>query len=165
MAYSDAWLKKLAGWGASASALFMSLVALLVAGNVVCRAFHIALPGTFDLVETLIIVAVAFALVYGQSEDRHLRAEIAIERMTGRLRSGVESFLALLSVFYWAVLLVSGAVLMKEKWQGDEATDILRVPVVPFRAVWVFALALMVVLLIHRLVGHLQALKRGPEEE
>ena len=96
----------------------------------------------------MIVVAIAFALVFGQIQDRHLRADIAIGRLKGRVRSGIESFLGILSFGYWAVLLYAGAVMMKDRWEGGETTDLLNVPVVPFRGVWVFALILMVILLI-----------------
>ena len=41
----------------------------------------------------------------------------------------------------------------------------LNVPVVPFRGVWVFALILMVLLLIFKLIHHVSALIKGGEEE
>ena len=98
-------INKVSNWGAAVAAVFLSAIALLITTSVICRAFHIALPGTFDLVETLVVVAIAFALVYGQLEDRHLRADIAIERLKGRVRSAVESFLGVLNLVYWLTLL------------------------------------------------------------
>ena len=80
-------INKISNRGVAVAAVFLSAIALLITTSVICRAIHISLPGTFDLVETLVVVAIAFALVYGQLEDRHLRADIAIERLKGRVRS------------------------------------------------------------------------------
>jgi TRAP-type C4-dicarboxylate transport system permease small subunit len=156
---------KIGNWGTVVGSVFMSAIALLITTSVICRAIHIALPGTFDLVETLVVVTISFALVYGQLEDRHLRADIAIERLKGRIRSAVESFLGVLNLTYWVILLCAAVVMMRNKWSGDETTDILNVPVVPFRGVWVFALILMVFLLIFKLIHHMKALIKGGKEK
>ena len=111
-------INKISNWGTVVAAVFLSVIALLITTSVVGRAFHIALAGTFDLVETLVVVAIAFALVYGQLEDRHLRADIAIERLKGRVRSAVESFLGVLNLVYWATLLCAAVVMMWRKWEG-----------------------------------------------
>src|SRR5512136_2808051 len=91
---------RIGNWGTAMGAVFMSSIALIITATVLGRAFRIALPGTFDLVETLVVVAIAFALVYGQLQDRHLRAEIAIERLRGRVKVGIESFLGVLNLFF-----------------------------------------------------------------
>jgi TRAP-type C4-dicarboxylate transport system permease small subunit len=152
-------------WGAAVAGVFILIIMLLISVSVVCRAFHIALPGTFDLVETLIVVGIAFALVYGQLEDRHLRADIAIDKLKGRTRSAVESFLAVLNFIYWFILLCAAVFMVKNKWGGDETTDILRVPVMPFRGVWIIALILMSCLLVFRLAHHVSRLIKGGKEE
>jgi TRAP-type C4-dicarboxylate transport system permease small subunit len=158
-------INRMGNWGAAVAAFFMSGIALLITTSVICRAVHISLPGTFDLVETLVVVAIAFALVYGQLEDRHRRADIAIERLKGRVRSAIESFIGALNLLYWIILLCAGAVMMWHKWQGEETTDVLNVPGVPFRGGWVFALILMVLLLFFKLIHHVSALIRGGEEK
>ena len=112
MGFFEKVVNKIGNWGTVMGALFMAAIALIITATVVCRALRIALPGTFDLVETLVVVSIAFALVYGQLQDRHLRAEIAIERLHGRVKSGIESFLGILNLFYWIVLLWAGTAML-----------------------------------------------------
>jgi len=161
MGWFEKLVNKTGNWGTLMGAVFMSAIALIITATVVGRAVRVALPGTFDLVETLVVVGIAFALVYGQLHDRHLRAEIAIERLRGRVKSGVESFLGVLNLFYWAVLLWAGAAMFSDKWGKGESTEILKVPVVPFRGVWVFALLLMCLLLLFKLIHHIRDFLRG----
>jgi TRAP-type C4-dicarboxylate transport system permease small subunit len=150
------WFEKLivrvGNWGTLMGAVFMSAIALIITATVVGRALRIALPGTFDLVETLVVVGIAFALVYGQLHDRHLRAEITIERLRGRVKSGVESLLGILNLFYWVVLLWAGATMFQDKWGKGESTEILKVPV-------------MCLLLLFRLFHHIRRLVKGEEEK
>jgi TRAP-type C4-dicarboxylate transport system permease small subunit len=161
MGWFERLIMKIGNWGTVLGAVFMSAIALLITATVIGRAVRVALPGTFDLVETLVVVGIAFALVYGQLQDRHLRAEIAIERLRGRVKSGIESFVGVLNLFYWAVLLYAGAAMFSDKWGKGEATELLKVPVAPFRAVWVFALIVMCLLLIFRLFHHLRRWVKG----
>jgi len=158
-------ITKIGNWGTVLGAIFMSAIALIITATVIGRAVRVALPGTFDLVETLVVVGIAFALVFGQLQDRHLRAEIAIERLRGRVKSGIESFLSIFNLFYWAVLLYAGAAMLSDKWGKGESTEILKVPVVPFRGVWVFALILMCLLLLFKLFHHLRRLIKGEVEK
>ncbi len=165
MGWFEKVITRIGTWGAAMGAVFMSAIALIITATVLGRAFRIALPGTFDLVETLVVVAIAFALVYGQLQDRHLRAEIAIERLRGRVKAGIESFLGVLNLFFWAVLLWAALEVMVDKWSAGEETEILKVPILPFRGVWVFALILMCLLLLLRLFRHLKGLVKGRVEK
>ena len=161
MGWFEKVIIRIGNWGTAMGAVFMSAIALIITATVLGRAFRIALPGTFDLVETLVVVAIAFALVYGQLQDRHLRAEIAIERLRGRVKEGIESFLGVLNLLFWAVLLWAAVEVMLDKWSAGEETEILKVPILPFRGVWVFALILMCLLLLVKLFRHLKGLVKG----
>ncbi|HEX2964945.1 MAG TPA: TRAP transporter small permease subunit [Syntrophorhabdaceae bacterium] len=158
-------IHKIGNWGTVLGAAFMLAIALIVTFTVMGRAVHIAFPGTFDLVETMMVVSIAFALVFGQLQDRHLRTELALERIKGRLKSGLETFLSVLNLFYWVVLLYTGIQLGIERYIGGETTELLEVPVTPFRMVWIFALILMVILLAMRLFHHIKMLIKGGEEK
>ena len=85
--------------------------------------------------------------------------------MRGRVKSGVESILGILNLFYWAVLLWAGILMLVDRWETGESTEILKVSVVPFRGVWVFALILMCLLLLFRLIHHLRGLIKGGEKK
>jgi hypothetical protein len=53
---------------------------------------------------------------------------------------------------------------MIEKWIAGEETEILKVPVVPFRGFWVFALILMCLLLLLKLSHHIKRFVKGVRE-
>jgi TRAP-type C4-dicarboxylate transport system permease small subunit len=164
MGFFEKYIIRLGQWGTVLGAVFLLMVALIVVATVIGRALHIAFPGTFDLIETLIVVAIAFAIVYGQIEDRHLRAEIAMQHIKGRLKSLIESFTEILDLVYFAVLLWAALAVMLEKIEGGERTSILEVPIVPFRGVWVLALILMVFLLGLKWIRNIKGLIKGGEE-
>jgi TRAP-type C4-dicarboxylate transport system permease small subunit len=164
MSFIEKIVMRIGNWGMVLGAAFMFIVALIVVATVIGRTFHVALPGTFDLIETFIVVAISFAIVYGQIEDRHLRAEIGMQHIKGRLKFGIDSFTEILDLVYFIVLLWAAWVVMIEKFEGGESTSLLEVPVVPFRGAWVVSLALMVIMIAFKLIHNLEALVRGGEK-
>jgi len=154
-------IRKIGIVGTVCGVVVLSAIALIISITVVGRAMHVAFAGTFDLVETLVVVTVSFALVYGQLEDHHIRADLAIDRLRGRVKAAIECFLGVLAFVYWAALLWAGWIIMLEKWGAGEATDILGVPVVPFRGIWVFALGVMLVLLLLKEIRNIKWLIKG----
>jgi TRAP-type C4-dicarboxylate transport system permease small subunit len=160
----EKFIRTVGNWGTVMGAIVLLAIALLISAIVIFRAIHISMAGTFDLVGTMVIVAIAFAMVFGQLNDSHLRADLAIERITGRLRHAMESFSGAISLFYWGIILVASALQMWKKWGVGEQTDLLNVPIAPFRGVWVFTLVLMVILLILKLVHQVKLLITGGEE-
>jgi TRAP-type C4-dicarboxylate transport system permease small subunit len=159
----EKYVGRIGNWGAALAGVLLVAITLLVAAMVVGRAIHISMPGTFDLVGVTAIVVVSFTIVFGQLSDSHLRADIAVERITGKLRYAIEIFSACSSIFYWAVILVASALQMWTKWRAGETTDILDVPIAPFRVVCVFSLVLMVILLIFKLIHQVKSLVKGEE--
>jgi TRAP-type C4-dicarboxylate transport system permease small subunit len=158
-------IRKIGIAGTICGVVVLSAIALIISITVVGRAMHVAFAGTFDLVETLVVVTVSFALVYGQLEDHHIRADLAIERLRGRVKAVIECFLGILAFVYWAALLWAGWIMMLEKCGAGEATDILNVPVVPFRGIWVFALVIMLVLLLLKEIRNIKWLIKGGDEK
>ncbi len=158
-------IRKIGIVGTVCGVVVLSAIALIISITVVGRAMHVAFAGTFDLVETLVVVTVSFALVYGQLEDHHIRADLAIERLRGRVKAAIECFLGILAFIYWAALLWAGWIIMLEKWGAGEATDILGVPVVPFRGIWVFALGVMLVLILLKEIRNIKWLIKGGDKK
>jgi TRAP-type C4-dicarboxylate transport system permease small subunit len=165
MSFIEKIVFRFGNWGAVLGAVFMFIVALIVVVTVIGRAIHVAIPGTFDLIETFMIVAISFAIVYGQVEDRHLRAEIAMQHVKGRIKFGVDSFTEVLDLVYFIVLLWAAWLVMIEKFEGGETTSIIEVPVVPFRASWVISLALMVLMVGFKFIHNITDLIKGGEKK
>ncbi|HVN97998.1 MAG TPA: TRAP transporter small permease [Syntrophorhabdaceae bacterium] len=137
--------------------LLASVGVVLVTG-VVMRVLGKALSGAFDLVQILIVGAVAFAFVDCELRNRHARAEVVVERLKPKLRAWFESLTTLCALFYWVVVFLAGAQLALMKYAEHEETDMLKVPIAPFRGAWLFGLALLCVVVFIKLINHV---KRG----
>jgi TRAP-type C4-dicarboxylate transport system permease small subunit len=89
-------------------------------------------------------------------KNRHAKAEVVIDHMRPRARAWFQSLTTLCSLFYWLVLLYAGWIFAVRKFADHEETDMLKVPVAPFRGAWLIGIALMCVILIIKLVQHVK---------
>ncbi|HVN96090.1 MAG TPA: TRAP transporter small permease subunit [Syntrophorhabdaceae bacterium] len=165
MGLIERFVNRVGNWGCVLGIVFISIVTLVIGGDVLARHLGTALPGTYDMVETLVVVGVAFTLVYAQMEERHTRAEILVERLHGRTKATFAAVTTLLSLFYWAVLAYTGFETFVEKFTEGENTQILKISVVPFRGVWVFAALLMFAMLLIKLFHHVKGMIKGGEQK
>ena len=163
MEFIEKFVNRIGNWGCVLGMVFISIVTLIIGGDVLARHLGTALPGTYDMVETLVVVGVAFTLVYAQMMDKHTKAEIVVQRLHGRTKAIFETFTTLLSLFFWAVLAYTGFETFVEKFVEGENTQILKMPIVPFRGVWVFAALLIFVLLLIKLFHNIKGIIKGGE--
>lgn len=103
--------------------LCLVLMALLILAQIVGRWFGVIIPSTEDFSGFLLAAASFLALAYTLKNGGHIRVNLLIAHLSGRLRTGFE-FLALGS----ALLLVgyaawSVSLLVIESWEFGELTQ------------------------------------------
>lgn len=103
-----------------------------------------ALPGAYELTESLMVASVFLALALAQASGRHIRVQILMPYLPPALRSALgrvahlatAGLLALLAVVGWQAAVESYAV-------GEFSSGWLRFPVWPARAVLALGAGLM----------------------
>jgi TRAP-type C4-dicarboxylate transport system permease small subunit len=128
-----------------AAGVLVGVIALVVV-SIITRRFGWALPGSYELVELLIPVAVGFALGYTALMKGHVAVDIVISRFSQRVQTIATVFTSFLGMGILAAIVWAGAKLAQERWLV-ERTDELHVPFLPFRIVWLFGLSLFCLLL------------------
>jgi len=121
--------------------IFLVAGMLLLMSNILGRFVHIVIPGSYELFELIMAIPVAFALVYAALKKTHVVVHLIVSRFPLRLGAATEIMTSLLSFAIWALIAWGGASLAYENGL-KEMTDILEVPVLPFRIVWLFCLFL-----------------------
>lgn len=121
----------------------ISLIAgmLLLMSNILGRFLHLVIPGSFELFELIMAIPVSFALVYAALQKTHVVVDLIISRFPPRLGAASEILTSLLSFVIWALIAWGGTHLAYENGLR-EMTDLLKVPYLPFRIVWLFCLFL-----------------------
>ena len=142
------------------SGVFLLGMMMLTVTNVVLRPMGAVFAGTYELIEALIIIVVAGAFGYTELEKGHVTVHILVSRFPKRLQGAFEAFIYIIGVGLWIVIVWASVSIMMERWL-NENTEVLEVPILPFRFVWIFGLAFFCsVLLLNFLKGLIQAVKR-----
>jgi TRAP-type C4-dicarboxylate transport system permease small subunit len=121
--------------------IFLIVGMLLLMSNIFGRFLHLIIPGSYELFELIMAIPVAFALVYAALQKTHVVVHLIVSRFPPRLGAVTEMLTSLLSFAIWALIAWGGAHLAYENGL-KEMTDILEMPVLPFRIVWLFCLFL-----------------------
>ena len=132
---------RIGGVGAAIGSVFLAGMMVLIVASVVVRPFGEVIAGSYELIEVLIVVPVAFALGYTALKQGHVEVSLVVSRFSQRKQAIIASFTWFLSLGIWGLIVWAGTGIMLEKWLG-ERTELLLVPYLPFRFVWVFGLLL-----------------------
>lgn len=124
------------------------LVAAMVLdfANVVGR--HVGLPliGGIELVQVGVVLAASASLVGATLARAHAAVHVLTERMSLAWRLRLARVAGLFGVAFFAALFAGGAWMLADTWRGDERTELLGLPLAPFRILWCAACALTAIL-------------------
>jgi TRAP-type C4-dicarboxylate transport system permease small subunit len=149
MKYLELVVKHVSVIGRNIGAVFLLAVVTIMCANVAYRAIGGIIPGTFDLVELLIVPAIGFALVTVEYQRRHTVVDMIVTLLPARARSWLDLIVSIISIFYWAALCWASYKMLLRKMATGEATQLLQLSVIPYRMVWVFTLAWICIVIIH----------------
>lgn len=141
MEYLANLVRRMGGWGVAVGAAFLVGMMVLIVANIIYRLFGHVIVGSYELTELMIVVAVAFALVYAALKKSHVVVKIVVERFPPRAQAIVEALMSLISLATWATIAWTGVLLLSERWLREE-TDMLSIPFLPFRFIFLFGLIL-----------------------
>ena len=134
-------LERITKGGLVLGGAFLIAGMLLLMSNIFGRFLHLVIPGSYEMFELIMAIPVAFALVHAALQKTHVVVHLIVSRFPPRLGAATEIMTSLLSFAIWALIAWGGTSLAYENGLG-EITDILELPVLPFRIVWLFCLFL-----------------------
>jgi len=135
-------IQRITAGGTWAAGAFLVAGMLLVVTSVACRAFfNIGVVGTYELLQLMMGVVIAFALVYAALRKGHVVVTIISSRFSLKPGVVIGIAMAFLSLAMWG--LTSGATVQYLCEMGmTEMSETLEVPYLPFRAVFILGLLL-----------------------
>lgn len=127
--------------GTVAAGVFLLGAMLLIVTGVIVRFFNIAIVGSFELMQLMMAVTIAFALVYAALQKGHVVVKIIVSRFPTRLGAIVGIAVSFLSLAIWGLMSWAAAQMVYEKGLR-EVSETLEVPYLPFRIVFILGLLL-----------------------
>ncbi|MFC1532225.1 TRAP transporter small permease subunit [Thermodesulfobacteriota bacterium] len=120
-------------------ATFLTGTMLMVMTNIISRRFGFVVLGVYELVELLMVVVVAGAVGYTELNKGHVTVSLIKDFLSKRTNQIIERFIHFIHLITWGAVLCSAVLIMVERW-SIEVSDVLELPVFPFRAVWTYGL-------------------------
>lgn len=122
------------------------------------RLLNMPVPGAIDYIEVGMIAFAFMGVAYCQRLNGHVRMDLLLGSLKGRLLWGVEAFAVAAAASYAAIIVYAGA---QDAWRsydlGDDTIDI-HLQVWPSKLVVPLAMALLVCRLLVQLWGYLRLL-------
>lgn len=132
--------------------VFFCFTMLLMVVNVIGRSFFDApVPGAYELTGWGASFFAAVAIPIATLSGTHIRVDILISRLKGKIRLVLEFVATIFDVFFAAALSYGGFVYAFKMLSSGEATNSLAVPIGPARLLWAISAAVMVIANIYRL--------------
>ena len=136
-----AWVHRITKGGVFLGGFFLIVAMLLLMSNILGRFVHFVIPGSYELFELIMVVPVGFGLVYAALHKGHVVVHLIVSRFPPRLGAATEILVSLLSLAIWVLIAWAGALLAYENGLV-EISNVLGMPYLPFRIVWIIALSL-----------------------
>ena len=149
-------LRRICEVGAALGGGFLLVIMCLIVIAVIVRFFNHVVPGVYELSELLIVVTVGFAVAYTAYRESHIVVNFVVQRVRPRIRIVLKSIGYIMCAGLWGTIALVSCNVIGERWL-TERTDSINAPFLPFRLIWVFALALLtIVFLISSLRGFIK---------
>ena len=137
--------------------IFLAGIMAIIVASIIVRVFGKVVPGSFETIELMIVVSIAFALPYCGIHKGHVSVDLILNKFSERTRNIINVFNHLVSMLFWGALgVVACSIAFEKGW--FEITDYFRLSYMPFRIV--FGLG-MIFLALNFFVEMYNSLKRG----
>jgi len=140
--------------------VFLVAVMLLITINVIYRIFAGVIPGQYELVEIMIVVVAGFAICNTEIHRRQTSVDMVTMHLPRKSKLWLENVCNLIGLVFWALVARETIRLTMDKAAKGEHTDLLQVPIIPTRVIWVIALILVCVVIIYNIIKNFKELGR-----
>ena len=153
-------IKGIVNYGTNFGAVFLVAVMLLITINVIYRIFSGVIPGQYELVEIMIVVVAGFAICDTEIHHRQTSVDMVTMRLPRKSKLWLENGCNLIGLVFWALVARETIRLTMDKAAKGEHTDLLQIPIIPTRVIWVVALILVCVIILHNIFKNFKELGR-----
>lgn len=151
------------GYGTNTGAVFLIAIMFFICANVVSRIFGAVIPGTYELVEIMVVIVAGFALSDTEIHHRQTNVDMVTIHLPKKIKLWIENACNLISLVYWAIIAWASIGITLDKAFKGEETDLLKISVIPFRVIWVIGLILICFVIIYNSYKNCKESGRGQE--
>jgi TRAP-type C4-dicarboxylate transport system permease small subunit len=154
--------RRLSGWFEWVGAAGLLAMMLVTNVDVIgAKLFLFPLRGTIDMVQLFQLVAISFACAVTLIIGRHVRVEFLVTRLPRRAQAVIDSFVSLLGLALFILIIWQLCVLGYGFQSGGETTPTAHIPTYPFAYGAAFASIPVCLVFLQQLIGSLAKAVKG----
>lgn len=147
------------------AALAIFLLMFFMVAEVVGRGiFNSPIPGAIDWIEVSMALFTFLGVAYCQRVGGHIRMELVLSRLHGRLVWIVEFIATALAAFYIFVIMHKSFLHFLRAWEIGDSTIDIQLPVWPSKLIVPLSLGLLFIRLIIQLFGYIRLIANPTAE-
>ena len=131
------------------------IMMVLTVVNILVRPVFRSILGVPELVSYGFVIVVCFGLAYTAIIRGHVSVELIVSRFPPRVQAVIESITCLISIGVFVIIAWQSAVYGWAQWLIGEYAPILEFPLMPFRFILVFGVAVLCLALLLNLLKSL----------
>lgn len=149
------FISRLGSRGLVLGGIFLIGMMCLTVANVIARFFGNVIAGTYELTEIMHVVVIACALGYAVLEGSQVVVELLASRLSPQMQKILEGINSFFGLAFWGIIAWASIELLLKRGLNEE-TQLLGVPFLPFRFVWVIGLLFLSMVFLTRLIESLK---------
>ncbi|WP_417318705.1 TRAP transporter small permease [Emcibacter sp.] len=117
--------------------------AFVEAISVVCRHLGLGFHGAIEIVQVLVLISGASALVIATRAGKHAVVKLILQHLDADRRAFLVAIWMVISALLFIILAVGNVWLIMDMWNAYEESEVLNIPYLPFRIFSVICLLLV----------------------
>jgi TRAP-type C4-dicarboxylate transport system permease small subunit len=118
---------------------------ILITLNVIARMVKLPIRDSYATSELIMMAGGAYALFYAALQEANIEITVLSSRLPKQTKTILQIFSSFLSMVFWTLICWQSIGLALQRG-FSECTDILKVPVLPSRIIWIIGLVFLVLL-------------------
>jgi TRAP-type C4-dicarboxylate transport system permease small subunit len=129
----------------------LMLMMLLIVTNIITRSFGRVITPAYELIEIMAGIAISFCIVYVTLEKGNIVVDFVVTKLPQRLQSVLHIVTSILGMGTWILIAVASFIFANRLGWGEK-TDLLGIPIMPARYIWIIALVILCLIIFIQLV-------------
>ena len=136
----------------------MIITVLTILDVLLSKLLNSPIPGTFEIVERLMIVTVFSAFAYGQTQKTHINMTLVLDKFPKKVQMFLFSLVGLISVCASGLLAYAAFVQTDNSIKLNYQTAVLKIPFWPFYLVEGIAMVIFTLTLLYDMILSISAI-------
>jgi len=137
-------------------AILVSMMFLITADVLMRGIFHKPIPGSFELIEYMMVFSVFFAIAYTNIEKDHVAIDVLVSHFSIRVQVVIECIISLIGFGVLLIIAWQNVIRGIQLLQNNQVSLVLHIPAYLFFGVAALGCAMFAIVLLDNCYSHIK---------